>query len=718
MIQAEAQSQSSLLSEAERRKLLLEWNATKLEFPKASSIHEVLEQKLREFPSQIALICRNKQLTCAELDAAAERVAARLREFGVGPETLVGICVERSLEMVIGLLGILKSGGAYVPLDPTYPKERLAFMLEDAKPLVVLTQSTLLDQIPNTAANILCIDTVLESDQADQSDHPSRNTQLVAPKLRAKADHASRITHHVSPLAYVIYTSGSTGKPKGVMVEHKNVLNFFAAMDACIPRGSVATPGERPSSGAASRELQRTEENFSAQRSANIAAPENGRSPLMNHAVTGPNNTWLAVTSPSFDISVLEIFWTLARGFKVVIYPGDDVGKSENSEDLSIGTLIERHAVTHLQCTPSMANMLLLDERTRNALGRLQTLLIGGEPFPSRLARDIRRIFKGNLLNIYGPTETTVWSTTWQFPPETVPTRIPVGRPIANTQIYIVDSNLQPVPPGVEGELLIGGSGVARGYFGREQLTAERFLQNSFLADADDTQHPVRLYRTGDIARYLPDGTIELLGRVDHQVKIRGHRVELGEIEAVLSDHPAVRDVIVLFKELANGEKNLVAYVIPQAGQKLTREELRQFAQEKLPEHMLPARVVFMTEFPQTPNRKIARNAFPEPSDNPEEIHDSNQPATEIEQALGDVWKELLSLQRVGRNDNFFELGGHSMLAMQLVSRVRKRFKVDFPLKNIFERQTLRGMAEIIEAMSWANFAKAPRAGQREVIDV
>src|ERR1051326_2829965 len=280
MSHPESSSQSNFLSEAERRKLLIEWKATEMELPNATHIDEVIEGTAEQMPDAAAVVCREAQLTYSELNARANQVAFHLKKLGVGAETLVGICVERSLEMVIGLLGILKSGGAYVPLDPTYPKERLAFMLEDAKPLVVLTQSTLLDQIPNTAANILCIDTVLESDQADQSDHPSRNTQLVAPKLRAKADHASRITHHVSPLAYVIYTSGSTGKPKGVMVEHKNVLNFFAAMDACIPRGSVATPGERPSSGAASRELQRTEENFSAQRSANIAAPENGRSPL------------------------------------------------------------------------------------------------------------------------------------------------------------------------------------------------------------------------------------------------------------------------------------------------------------------------------------------------------------------------------------------------------------------------------------------------------
>jgi amino acid adenylation domain-containing protein len=652
------------------------------------SIHEAIEQSSRKSPNATALICRGAQLKYSELNARANQVAEQLRKLGVGSETLVAISVERSLEMVVGLLGILKSGGAYVPLDPTYPKERLGFMLEDAKPRVLLTQKSLLDLFPETGSHILCLDTTEWTDSK-------------------QSDNAPPVTNDQSALAYLMYTSGSTGKPKGVMVEHGNVLNFFTGMDACVP---LSVNG-----GATS-------------------------------ASTGSPGTWLAVTSPSFDISVLELFWTLSRGFRVVIYPGEEAeqnenrkSKIENSEEYSIPSLIQRHGVTHLQCTPSMASMFLLDERTRNALGQLQALLIGGEPFQAALARDLRAVFKGTLLNMYGPTETTVWSTTWQLPSDAPPARISIGTPIANTQIYIVDSNLQPVPVG-EGELLIGGAGVARGYFGREQLTAERFISNPFPA-ALDTRHSPRLYRTGDLARFLPDGCIEHLGRIDHQVKIRGHRVELGEIEAVLNENPAVRESVVLFKKLANGESALAAYIIPREGEKPTREQLRQFARGKLPEHMVPAHFMFMTAFPQTPNKKIDRNAFPTPeigemsvlsdagssasrSDNSstanagENQNDPDQPVTPVEDALAGFWKEVLGLKRVGRHDNFFECGGHSMLAMQLVAKVRKRFKIDFPLKNVFERQTLAGMAEIIEAMAWSDFAKTPRTGEREVVDV
>jgi len=684
------------------------------------SIQEAVERCISKSPDAIALICRGARLTYSELNARANQVAEQLRELGVGSETLVAISVERSLEMVVGLLGILKSGGAYVPLDPTYPKERLAFMLEDANPRVLLTQKSLLDMLPKTGCHILCLDTMEWGDSK-------------------QSDNALPVTNYQSVLAYVMYTSGSTGKPKGVMVEHGNVLNFFTGMDACVPLAINRRPENARDRAVSSGPTNST---FPLTPALSLREREASASCATNSSV----GTWLAVTSPSFDISVLELFWTLSRGFRVVIYPGEEAerienrkSKIENSEGYSIPSLIQRHGVTHLQCTPSMASMLLLDERTRKALGQLQALLIGGEPFPAALARDLRAVFKGTLLNMYGPTETTVWSTTWQFPADAPPARISIGTPIANTQIYIVDSNLQPVPGG-EGELLIGGAGVARGYFGREQLTAERFISNPFPA-ALDTQHSPRLYRTGDLARFLPDGCIEHLGRIDHQVKIRGHRVELGEIEAVLNENPAVRESVVLFKKLANGESALAAYIIPREGEKPTREQLRQFARGKLPEHMVPAHFMFMTAFPQTPNKKIDRNAFPTPeigetsvlsdagssasrSDNSstasvcENQNDSDKSVIPVEDALAELWKEVLGLQRVGRHDNFFECGGHSMLAMQLVAKVRKRFKIDFPLKNVFERQTLSGMAEIVEAMSWSDFAKAQRTGEREVVDV
>jgi len=380
--------------------------------------------------------------------------------------------------------------------------------------------------------------------------------------------------------------------------------------------------------------------------------------------------------------------------------------------------------VTHLQCTPSMASMLLLDERTPNAFGRLRSLLIGGEAFPAALAKQLGEMVKGNILNMYGPTETTIWSSVYQLPPESRShtTALPrthatvlVGRPIANTEIYILDQNLLPVPVGIAGELMIGGAGVARGYLGRPELTAERFIHHPIHGDG-----AVRLYRTGDLARYLPDGNIELLGRLDHQVKIRGHRVELGEIEALLNEHPGVRESVVIAKEIANGDKRLVAYIVPREGEKPTRQQLRQFAQVRMPDYMVPAQVVFMAEFPQTPNRKIDRKALPVPEADDHELENAfESPATVTETAVAELWSELLSVERLGRRANFFEAGGHSLLAMQLVVRIHDRFGVDLPLKILFEHPTVAGLAEAIDALSWSAAAKTPvpaTEGREEVV--
>jgi non-ribosomal peptide synthetase component F len=630
--------------------------------PSAACIHQFIEQRAAETPDAIALICRDQRLSYSELNARANQVASWLSKLGVGPDKLVGISVERSLEMVICLLGILKSGGAYLPLDPAYPAERLAFMLQDAQAAVLLYQRDPAPESASSHTHCVPLDACLKLIQAEPV---------------ANLDRGVLPAH----LAYVIYTSGSTGRPKGVLIEHRNVASFFEAMNSRVPHGTGAT--------------------------------------------------WLAVTSPSFDISVLELFWTLSRGFTVVLYPGDETAATRTSRekargsvqhtpsvtegfsDYSIPALIERHGVTHLQCTPSMASMLLVDQRTRDAFGRLQTLLIGGETFPASLAQQLGAIVRGTILNMYGPTETTVWSTTYQVPPGTSFSRIPVGQPIADTQIYIVDADLQSVPVGVAGELLIGGSGVARGYLGREQLTAERFIPNPFAGNGAP-----RLYRTGDLARYLPDGNIELLGRLDQQVKIRGHRVELGEIEIRLNEHPAVRESVVIARETGNGDKILAAYIIRREGQTLTLEQVRRHLQQKLPEHMVPGHIVFMTAFPQTPNRKIDRNAFPAPDEVCEPQAELEQPTTPVEVALAAMWKDLLRIPQAARHQNFFESGGHSMLAIQLVIRVKKRFNVDLTLRNIFEYQTLAGMADIIEALSLSNSSKTRRAGQREVVDV
>ncbi|MBU6411539.1 MAG: AMP-binding protein, partial [Verrucomicrobia bacterium] len=392
------------------------------------------------------------------------------------------------------------------------------------------------------------------------------------------------------------------------------------------------------------------------------------------------------------------------------------VGRRLESEaaDYSVPALIRHHHVTHLQCTPTMAGMLLVDERAQTAFGRLQCLMIGGEAFPPTLARQLRETVKGEIINMYGPTETTVWSSTYRV--SSAFARIPVGHPIANTQMYILDQNLLPVPVGVVGELMIGGAGVARGYLGRPELTAQRFIPNPFPGRGAE-----RLYRTGDLARYLPNGEIELLGRMDHQVKIRGHRVELGEIEALFNEHPAVRECVVVAREAASGDRRLVAYVVQREEDGPTRRQLHRFAQERMPDYMVPAQIVFMTAFPQTPNKKIDRNALPAPDGEVvERESDFEPPATEVEKTLAELWGELLEVQRVGRRDNFFESGGHSLLAMQLVGRVRDHFGVDLPLKNLFEHPTVAGLGEAIDALSWSATARAPVLlnGEREEVEV
>ena len=981
-----------LLSETERRVVLHQWNGTETPFVADSTVHQMFARQVKRTPDATAVVARDVALTYRELNARANQLARHLRKLNVGPEVLVGVSMERSVEMVVGLLGILKAGGAYLPLDPNYPKERLGFMIEDAQVSVLVTQDSLTPFLPSFAAQTVRLDV----------DWP-------AIAQESAEDFDSGVAPHNA--AYVIYTSGSTGKPKGVIVEHRNVLNFFAAMDARLK-------------------------------------PE-------------PNGTWLAVTSLSFDISVLEIFWTLACGFKVVIYTGDDfkptsssppgphssrpidfslfyfsadqgedpadkyrlltegakfadqhgftavwtperhfhefgglypnpsitsaaiamitkniqirsgsvvaplhtpiriaeewsvvdnlskgrvaisfasgwmpedfVLKPENyanrkdamfryieivrrlwrgepvafpgplggdvsvrilprpiqaelpvwvttagspetyemagnvganvlthllgqsiddvarkitlyrqawtaaghpgrgkvtlmlhtflsgspkyvrdtvrkplkdylrtSADLvkkyswafptfkarenvaepnfaalskddmealldyaferyfetsglfgtpesclemidklklndvdevaclidfgvsadivlenlmyldtlreattrapepregkyTIPALIRSHSVTHLQCTPSMAGMLMADEATRDALRLLKTVLIGGEAFPTSLAAKLRSVLQGSIINMYGPTETTIWSTSYQLNGEEH--SIPIGRPIANTQLYIVDKHLQPVPVGVPGELMIGGAGVVRGYLNRPELTAERFIKNPF-TNASDT----RIYRTGDLARYLPDGNVEFEGRTDQQVKVRGYRIELGEIEAVLAEHPTVRASVVILREDVPGDRRLVAYVIAREGQKPDAQVLRDYAKSKLPEYMVPARVMELGAFPQTPNMKIDRKALPAPERDRASLGGVFEPPrTSVEAALAGLWARTLGIERVGRQDNFFDLGGDSLLAVQLFLQIEEEFGQKLSIATLFQARTLEQLAAQID---------------------
>jgi len=436
-------------------------------------------------------------------------------------------------------------------------------------------------------------------------------------------------SHH---LAYVLYTSGSTGKPKGVMLEHRNVVNFFTGMDLAIGQGTGVAPG-----------------------------------------------VFLAVTSVSFDISVLELLWTLTRGFTVVLDAGRGPG--------FIGEQIVRHGVTHLQMTPSLAMMLTLDSRAYAALASLRTMLLGGEAVPASLIHLLRKVFNGDIYNMYGPTETTVWSTSYRI--QEVGSSVSIGRPIASTQIYLLDEALQPVPVGEIGELFIGGDGVARGYWKLPDLTAERFITLPSLSVQ-------RLYRTGDLARFLPDGNLEFLGRADYQIKLRGHRIEPGEIEAFLEQCRGVRQAVVVLREDREGDKRLVAYLVASAGGPESPAELRATLASKLPDYMVPSAFVFLPSFPLTHNGKIDRKALlklPPPNLSAQTPDGASEAGTEIEQIIARAWREALAIPSVGFTDNFFDLGAHSLTLAEVQTRLQQELGREIPLVDLFEFSTVAALA-------------------------
>lgn len=429
-------------------------------------------------------------------------------------------------------------------------------------------------------------------------------------------------------LAYVIYTSGSTGKPKGVMVENRNVVNFFTGMDRAIG----CEPG-----------------------------------------------VWLAVTSVSFDISVLELLWTLARGFTVVVHGGEG--------SASIADEIVRYRVTHLQMTPSLAHMLILDPRAYAALGSLKQILLGGEALPAALIRHLRQVFGGEIHNMYGPTETTIWSTTCHV--QHVDSTVSIGRPIANTQVYIVDAALQPVPPGEIGELFIGGDGVARGYWRRPDLTAQRFVTIPALGEQ-------RLYRTGDLARFLPDGNIDFMGRADYQIKLRGHRIEPGEIEALLEKHSGVRQAVVVLREDREGDKRLVAYLVAESTIAKAATTLHAALEAKLPDYMVPSAFVFLSELPLTSNGKIDRKALlklPPPILASAASSTDTQPANDVERIVAQVWQQALGIPAVGMNDNFFDLGAHSLTVAEAHAKLQEVLGREIPLLDLFQFTTVSALA-------------------------
>ena len=609
--QARRVSELPLLTTMEETRIITEWNQTVKTYDKESCIHQLFEAQVERTPESVALVFADERVTYAELNRRANQLAHHLRSLGVGAETLVGICVERSVEMVVGLLGILKAGGAYVPLDPSYPAQRLGLMLEDSRIKVLLTQRHLLKALPVRAATLVFVDDDREAIARKSEENPSRG-----------------VTGR--NLAYVIYTSGSTGRPKGVQIEHAAVVNFLTSM--------LDEPG------------------------------------------LTSDDVLLAVTSLSFDIAGLELFLPLVIGAREVL-----VSREVASDGTQLRECLSTAGITAMQATPATYRLLL--NAGWDDLSGIK-ILCGGEAFPRELANQL--IEKcGTVWNMYGPTESTIWSAVARV--EMKDGAVAIGRPITNTQIYLLDPQLRPVPIGVAGELFIGGDGLTRGYLHLPKLTAEKMVPSPF-----DEKGGARLYRTGDVARFLPDGNIEFLGRIDHQVKVRGHRIELGEIEVALVQHEAVEVCVVLAREDVPGDNRLVAYIVPDTTMLApTVSELRDFLRDRLPDYMIPSSLVVLEALPLTPNGKIDRRALPTPDGaRPTLEAPFVAPRNDLERSIASVWQEVLNVSKVGIHDNFFDLGGHSMSLVQIHGKLRARLKRELSVVEMFRYPTINALAK------------------------
>lgn len=615
----ESLSRLSLLTIAERERVLVEWNDTYAEYPRHRCVHQLFEDQVGRTPDATAVVFENQELSYRELDSRANQLAHHLLKLGVGPDSLVGICVQRSPDMIAGLLGIWKAGGAYVPLDPEYPLDRLSFMLQDSGLNVLITEKQFRPKFSGYKGQLVCVD--LEAICEERSENCSGGSRP-------------------ENLAYVIYTSGSTGKPKGVQICNQSLVNFLVSMRS--------SPG------------------------------------------LVPEDSLLAVTTISFDIAALELYLPLIVGARVVL-----ASRETAVDGYKLQKTLASTTITVMQATPATWRLLL--EAGWQGSNNFK-ILCGGEALPRDLAVELLK--RGSSVwNMYGPTETTVWSTTSRIAAGDSP--ITIGRPIANTEIYVLDNHLEPVPVGVPGELYIGGAGVARGYLNRPELTAEKFIAHPFR----DRESGAHLYRTGDLARFRANGELECLGRIDNQVKVRGFRIELGEIESVLGQYPGVKESVVTAREDTPGDKRLVAYVVVRQAQSVEVDALREFLKQRLPDYMLPSQFVPVEALPLTPNGKVDRRALPKPQQltvTPQ----SGQvaPRNDIESRLVKIWESVLNIRPVGVKENFFELGGHSLLVARLLRRIEHAFGKKLSMAAIFEAPTVEQQAAVLgnsRALRW-----------------
>jgi amino acid adenylation domain-containing protein len=604
-----------LLTATERHELLVTWNSTQTESPREGCLHDFFERHARQTPDAVALTFGDRQWSYGEINCQSNRLAHHLQGLGVRPDAPVAICLERSAEMIVGVLAILKAGGAYVPLDPDYPLEQLEFVMQDAETEVLLTTRTIAANLPLKAAHLICLDDA----KAALANQPTTN-----PACTAGPENA----------AYIIYTSGSTGKPKGVIVDHGNAVHLIQAR------------------------MQYSTELI---------------------------ERFALICSIAFDASVVVIFNTLSVGGTLALPP-----QGAERDVARLCEWIERQQVTHWVSVPALYNLLL--EQPVQRLASLRAVIVGGEACSAATVRRHRELLPGaKLYNEYGPTEGTVCSTVYHCAGDPGNSSVPIGRPIPNVRLYVLDSNMNPVPVGIPGELYLGGAGVARGYLRRPELTAERFIADPF-GDAG-----CRLYRTGDRVRYLADGNLEFLGRVDHQIKIRGHRVELGEIEAALRLDPAISEAVVLVRQSEGKRPQLVAHVVPKPLRRPTPVRLRRALRGRLPNHMVPAFYRLHDALPLTPNGKVDRQALGAldlQSGSPDREY--TPPTDEIELKLATIWRQLFDLRRIGGCDDFFELGGDSLLAAGLCARIEQEFGQVVSPDLLLERPTIRQLASVL----------------------
>lgn len=607
-----------MLTENERKQLLVEWNDTRREYPEGRLLHNFFEAQVERTPTAPAVTFREQRLTYAELNWRANQLARHLQRIGVGPDTLVGVCMERSLELVIALYAVLKAGGAYVPVDPEYPQQRVEFMLRDAGTAVLLTQERLVASLPCGNARVVCVD----RDANDIGVEDASNVQTTA-----RPDN----------LAYVIYTSGSTGQPKGAMNTHRGICNRLLWMQE-------------------------------------------------QYALTTADKI-LQKTPFSFDVSVWEFFWPLLSGAQLIVAePGG------HRDPAYLVRLIQQEQISVLHFVPSMLR-IFLDEPGVETCDSLRHVICSGEALPFDLQQEFFKRLPAQLHNLYGPTEAAVDVTHWTCKRDYGRSLVPIGRPVANTQVYILDRYMRPVPVGVAGELYLGGVQVGRGYHNRRELTAERFIPDPFRATKG-----ARVYKTGDLCRWLPDGVIEYIGRLDFQIKIRGLRVELGEIESAIAANDLVKSCAVVARHDGSGEKQIVAYIVWRSETSACSERLRDELRQTLPEYMVPAHFVSLSELPLTANGKLDQRALP-PATRPESQETTNasqSPDNGIEQRIAEIWQAVLGVKKISKTDNFFDLGGDSLRLMKVRSQLQRAFAREIGIVEMFRCTTVTALAQYL----------------------